>query len=415
MTHKTLIALMFCIVLSGCGGSDEPQPLSKDAWKKVDCPPQRPGQYCLLEGHADEVRAIAFDESGKTLVSVSYYGTAKIWDVLKGEVIYSFVVPNKSPCSYENFSRLCTRVFFQGGRVIHTVISPLAVEYIEERPTYKAENPWESVTITQFVQFPIYIWDVEQKKIVETIKDCHTRSHLFTVSADGKYIASECFNRELNKPDEYFSYSKERYGPVRNICFMPNAKSTSPESNKFLVVWDAQTGKPIRRLGAGLCGRDEHDILALSFRGTEVLAGMAGGDVWIWDIALQKDEDPPLRKVKALGDGIEVIARWVIFSPDGKRVVMHRGREGIVIAYDVDSGKEVSRIAVKDSILGAFSRDSRFLAGGDGALRVWDVASGKLLWESPDLGVEGDAVAFSTKDKFVAVSAGQYIVLLRFR
>lgn len=411
MTYKAWIVFMLCIVLSGCGGSDKPQSLSKDAWKQVSCLPQKPGQYCWLEGHAAEVKAIAFSADGKLLASAAYNGVVKLWDLNKVENLYSFTVPGEATCSYENYSRDCTPLFFSERKLVFTVIDAIRTEDYPENPS---DPNSRRVTWVGYIQYPIYFWDIEQRKIVGEIKDCYTRSYRFAISADGKYIASECYNRELGKPKEYPDGKKL----VTNICYLPNAQALSPESDKFLVVWDITTRKPLRKFWAGLCGRREYDILSLAFRGTEVLAATAGGEVWIWDIVTQKDGDPPMKKIRALGDGVEAIAQVAAFSADAKRVAMSRGYVNSTMVYDLDSGKEIAKLTSlwyqgKGPMV--FSPDSRFLASGDN-LRVWNVASGELLWESPShIWFSGEAISFSPEGKFIAISAGSSIALIRFR
>ena len=414
MSHtacRTLIISILCAVVAGCGSSDKPKPLSQDAWKQVGCLPQKPGEYCLLEGHASTVKALAFTSDGKLLASAAYNGVVKLWDFERGENLYSFVVPREATCSYENYSKDCTPLFFSADKkLIFTIIDSVAVEYPLKLPTGET-------TIVKYVDNPIYFWDIQQRKIVSELKDCYTRPYKFAVSADGKYIAFECFNRELAKPDEYLDNSGML---VTNVCYFPNAQVQSPESDKFLVVWDITQGKPIRQFKSGTCGTGAHEILALAFRRTEVLAGTKGGEIWLWDINLQKDGDPPIKKIRALGDGVEVIAQKVSFSSDGKKVAMYRGYGNSTIVYDVDSGKELARLNSRweqGDGPRIFSPDGRYLANvGNYILRIWDVASGELLIESPShLSFSDDAISFSPNGKFIAISKQDSIALLRFR
>nr|BAL59959.1 hypothetical conserved protein [Candidatus Acetothermum autotrophicum] len=367
----------------------------------------------MLEGHASEVRALAFASDGKLLASAAHNGVVKLWDLNKKENIYSFAIPKSegSTCSYMNYSQDCTPLFFsKEKKLIFTIIGSIYVDYTLELPGQKP------ITLNSLVYHPIYIWDIEQQKIVSEIKDCYTRPYRFTLSADGKYIAFECHNRELGRPEEYFDANGKL---TKNICYYDGFNAKSPESDKFLVIWDVTQGKPIRQFKAGMCFVEADEIIDFAFRKTEVLAGTMGGEVWIWDIALQKDGDPPMKKIRALGDGVEAIAQKAAFSADGKRVAMYRSYGNSTMVYDVDSGKELARLTSRweqGNGPRVFSPDGRYLAAGDSVLRVWDIASGELLVESPShLWFSGDALSFSPDGKFIAISKGYSIALFRFR
>lgn len=414
MAYRILILLALCLVLSGCGGSDQPKPINRDAWKRVDCPPQRPGEYCWLEGHASEVRALAFSLDGRLLASASYNGVVRIWDLSKMQQLSPFTIYKDATCSYENYSRECTQLFFtEDEKLVFTAIT----SFLTERQVSVGGT---FTTMPEYITYPIFFWDTKQQKLDGRLEDCHTRAtSRFAVSANGRYLSSECLNRELGKPEEYWD---ERGKSITNVCYIPgNLQPRSPESDKFLVVWDTATKQPLRQFQAGLCGKPTDDLLDFAFRGTEILAGTAGGEVWIWDFATQKDGEPPVKKIKALGDGIEVIASSVAFSPDGKKVAI--ANANVAKVYEVDSGKELARLTISqryyDAWLILFSPDGKYLASLDTGnnFRVWNLVSGELLIEDASSPIDflNNAVSFSPDGRLIAVNHGAVIALLRLR
>lgn len=374
VVYKISILLMICLVLSGCGDS-EPKQISHEDWKQVSCLPKKPGEYCLLEGHASEVKAIAFSPDAKLLAAASVRGIVRVWDLSTMQQLAPFTVYENAVCGVDD----CTPLFFTSdGKLVYSAMSDFTLDY-------EAKFRNQSVTLRETFRYPLFFWDVKQHKLDSMLKDCRSRgawsSYPFVVSPNGQYLASECSNRELGKPEEYFDEQGER---IINVCYMPNGESRSPESDNFVVVWDTATKKPIKQLKAGLCGHDASNILALAFRGTELLAGTAGGEVWVWDLLTQKDKEPPMKEIKALGDGVETVTDKVVFSSNGKRVAMIY-KDTTVRVYETDSGKELFRITISSKFKNiAFSPDGTYMAGIDSGnydFKVWDLRNGKPLIE----------------------------------
>jgi WD40 repeat protein len=73
---------------------------------------------------------------------------------------------------------------------------------------------------------------------------------------------------------------------------------------------------------------------------------------------------------------------YVVFSPDGKSLAANNSAIDAVHLWDVETGKELKRIAVPKAYCMAFSSDGKRLAIGgyeERAVRVFDVESGKEL------------------------------------
>src|SRR5262245_49992847 len=103
-----------------------------------------------------------------------------------------------------------------------------------------------------------------------------------------------------------------------SVAFSPDGRTLAAGAGgKEIVLWDARTGKEIRRIEGATAG----DCLAFSPDG-KVLAsarnwqqGEAGGTVYLWDVATGK----PRGQIK----GDANLVRCVAFSPDGKRLAGH--------------------------------------------------------------------------------------------
>ena len=131
--------------------------------------------------------------------------------------------------------------------------------------------------------------------------------------------------------------------------------------------------------------------------------------------------DPPLgrREGKELADDRRTQrrrSRTIVFSPDGKRLAAGADFDGVVHLWDVETGKELSRLGEQQGVVcsAAFSPDGRTALTGcmDGFVRVWDTDRGALTRRVEVGGGRYPSyqVSFSGDRKTAAVSGIQNVV-----
>jgi WD40 repeat protein len=148
---------------------------------------------------------------------------------------------------------------------------------------------------------------------------------------------------------------------VHCVALSPDGRRALSCSNQTMRLWDVTSGKEIRRFRSE--GLNSLNI-ACSPDWSFALVGELDGSLWLWDLRTWKK----VRQFKGHAESVNGVA----FSPDGRRAISGGGS-----AY---------------LIPGMLPEDCR--------LRLWDVATGQLLYCFPNTGLAIECVAFSPDGRF---------------
>jgi RNA polymerase sigma factor (sigma-70 family) len=186
-------------------------------------------------------------------------------------------------------------------------------------------------------------------------------------------------------------------GTIISVVYSPDGKTiaTSELNEGPLILWDAATGKELRRI------EEEPGIrggVAFSPDGKKLAWAKEGSWVGLWDVATGK-------LLRRLTNRNGMAGGCVAFSSDGKTLANSLGN--FVALFDVRTGAERRRLeGHPDPMIAsmAFSPDGKILAAGgwNKALVLWDTTTTKILHRLDAHEKQVPCVAFSNDGKTLA-------------
>jgi WD40 repeat protein len=216
------------------------------------------------------------------------------------------------------------------------------------------------------------VWDLQGGKQLLTLRAQNTGSvTAVALSPDGKQIATATAAtaggpiRVWNNAGKEVLLLTGHADDVTAIAFSPDGRRLASSGDRTVRIWDARTGRKL----VSLKGHSD-SILCLAFApdGKTLATGDAKGYVNLWDLSNQ--------------DAVVCEHNWGVraaFSPDGSKLVS--GSDSLRI-WDPANGKEL-RVLKGNMHNGVFSiawrPDGRQIVSGhhDGAIQAWDAIGDK--------------------------------------
>lgn len=315
----------------------------------------------------------------------------------------------------------------------------------------------------------VTVWDLGTGKAVQQLQQAPGGStggtYALAFSKDGKTLASSAEGGALHLWD--LTSGRELLdrpahgGAVNAVAYLPDGRAIATASGDHSIrLWEAASGKPL----AVLRGHERNvQALAVSPDGRHLASAGGDGTVRLWDTATYREiHKIALDDIKLKSGGSLTVSRSLTFTPDSQALIaagsdlqFHHwdvatgkelrqrpwhlsgsgkpaadeeeqvfdvarvqfsadGKTAAVTSrqelhfVDVASGQEFAKLDRKVSQESlAFAGDGRTLVSGgwDKAVRLWEVASGKLIRTIavPDY---VNAVAFSPDGRHVAAGCG---------
>ena len=298
----------------------------------------------------------------------------------------------------------------------------------------------------------VKVWDVSAGRLLRTLEG-HTKIVWgVTYSPDGRRLASASFDHKVKIWDAGTGQEALTLHGHTNtaiaVAFSPDGhRLASASEDGTIRIWDASpiTEPPARELLTLSGHTDEIRAVAYSRDGRQIASAGDDGIVRLWDAAtgrsvrLFRGHARPIAGLAFSPDGRRIVSgdhdgairMWdaetgsvvrtlhnkvglimgIAFSPDPDALKFATGGTELTyggLIWDATTGKQLVKLPGHDWMVYclAYSRDGRRIATGsrDGAVKVTEASTGRLIRTLNEKAGRTSAVAFSPDDRYLAAA-----------
>lgn len=403
------------------------------------CFTQQP-KLILPVGHKAPVNSSQFSPDGKKLLSVSYDGTAKLWDVRSGNLLVDFKAGGDA-----SRADITSAEFTKNGKVIIINYESYTKIFDADSGSEISLGDWlrdEPSIINQFrsdskraVLLNMYtgefstdsaaaVFELGTGKIVTQIKDAKQDIYWASYSPDGKKIITVSSNHSIQIRNAETGKTLIRIStvmaPVKSIICSPDSKKILVATDEHRrLIFDISSGKQVSILSAYKKepqndSEMERSFVQFSPDGKRVIE--ISGYNYYDDIPIMKYRNTTADlwntetgKLIFTTTGLSEKDRPSFFSIDGKKILLLYADNTVKIRDAINGKIILSLNGSKDSLTCAsFNQDNKRIITGsaDGAVKQWDAVTGKFILAMRGHGKWISGIDCSTDGKMIASASG---------
>jgi WD40 repeat protein len=357
------------------------------------------GECLKAASHATAVQSLCFSSNARIAVSTGNEAELYVWDV-KAALFTGRKPSNPTWISSLAISAggsvLITRMTGKLDDEMHLeLLNHESLSVIKEIDmsgawTHLTPHPDESFVVTAKDNI-LSLWNLStglQARQIVASADVNSRLRRVAVSPDGRFAISsgpDCAVRVWDllsgAPARHIKGVNPRDVSTRIVLLLVQAIKHQFKIDLNLPVVSSGDIDNQLRSHPAFAGLQTEPVtcVAISPDGDVVIAATDLGTILVWDLWTTK----PLRRIARHESPITAMC----ISPDGRFVLTAAGKEGIVCACEVTSGKLIRQFVGRsgDVTCIQFSSDGELVVSGgiDGTLRVWDWRTGRQLCVYP--------------------------------
>jgi WD40 repeat protein len=350
-----------------------------------------------IGGHGNTVNAVDFTSDGNNIVSGSTDGTVRIWNAADGKQVRSLnhgeavnavvISRDGKQIASAGTNKLVKLWNLTNGAAIATMTGHVAVVTGLDFSTDGTK------IVSSCADGTVRVWDPSGQLLERFVVEGVT-ANCVAFAADGRSIVAGGGDNQVR----VFTSSWQRTiaaskGAITNIAFNPDGTQLlAGAADKTVQLWNAADGKLVRSfVGNG----DAVNSVAVSPDGRLVASSGADKSVRMWWLADAAEKT---------NFTLTAAARALHFSGDSSRLAVACD-DKILRVWDLASGKILEQMAGHAEVLVAidFAADNKTIvtAAADKTARVWTIAATKLM--TPHKGQVRQAVFGSLGTHFATV------------
>ena len=353
--------------------------------------------------HKKGVTSLAFSPDGKTMLTGSDDGTARLWNSINGEPVGKALQLSSGSVMAVAFSPDGRTILTGGAGEDNTARQ---WDTRSGKPVGKvmkhygwviavAFSPDGRTILTGCADNTARLWDAHSGQPIGKVMKHNAYVMAVAFSPDGKTLLTGSEDKGVRLWDARSGEIIEKVmyhdSIVEDVSFSPDGKTILSAGDKTARLWSAATGEPIARV---VGHTDEVMSAVLSPDGTAILTVSFDKTAHIWEMRRGK----PV--VKILKNNREPLA--MAFSPDFKTLAAG-GLDNSARIWNIQSGEAISKAMRHSSRIRAvaFSPDGRTIFTGsfDKTARLWDAHSGEPIGKIMKTNAYVLGSAFSTDAK----------------